>query len=306
MSRISIIGSTGMIGSTCTRLLSTEFEVTEINRFGKPVVVGNRSIPFDILNDPINNIAPIIDECDYVINLSGHIRHRMTKNSADSVRKAIKINSVFPIELISLFEKSPTLKILNIGTDCIYSGSKGNYLESDQPDPVDAYGITKQLGEFKSLNQMTLRTSIIGHELQSQTELLDWFLNMPKRAIVHGFTNHIWNGLTSLHFGKILRGVIKKDNFSPGNFHITPADKVSKFDLLKLASIIFERHDIVLKPEITLDKVDRSLSTSMPESNLRFWRDAGYISPPRIKDMMSEYADWEKVSNYSKGSTDVE
>ena len=124
-------------------------------------------------------------------------------------------------------------KLIQIGTDCVFSGRDGSYLEDSTKDPIDSYGYSKAMGELFSPNQMMLRCSIIGRENENYLSLMEWFLRQPLNARVNGFIDHKWNGLTTLAFAKVLNGVMSRDAFEAGTFHLVPADEVSKFQLLQ-------------------------------------------------------------------------
>jgi len=155
------------------------------------------------------------------------------------------------------------------------------YSESNQRDPVDVYGLTKNIGELSISDSMLIRCSIVGKELRSRNSLLEWVLSQPKTALINGYVNHIWNGVTTLHFSQIIAGVIKSGTYKPGVVHLVPKDIVNKYELIQ-----FEAE----KP------INRSLSTINPEQNLQLWRNGGYNGVPTIAEMVSTYAKWPQVN----------
>ena len=292
MKKIAILGSTGMIGSGITQGFSHQgFDVAEFNRLGKSVVTSNRGNNFDALDFTHLDHFDIFNGFDYIINLSGVIRHKLSQKSSSEIENAIKVNSILPRALDN-FAKKTNVKIIQIGTDCVFSGRKGSYIESDSFDPTDYYGYTKVLGEAALGNTMTLRVSVVGVERESSTELLNWVLNHPPKSTIQGYVNHIWNGVTPFHLAKLLIGVINEDLHFKGVQHIVPGNKVNKYQLVKLISGAFNRDDLVILEKTTSVSVDRSLDSQDRTRNANLWGASGYDTPPKIEDMIAEYREW--------------
>lgn len=291
MKKIAILGSTGMIGSGVTRGLMEEgFEVTEFNRTGESLIAENPAKNFDI-NTVSDESLKIFSDFDYIINSTGVIRHKISSKSQQDIENAIKVNCLFPQQL-GRSAKKHGYKVLQIGTDCVFSGTKGGYSESDPFDPIDAYGFSKALGESCIAGTMTLRVSVIGQEKNSSTELLNWVIDQRPDAVLRGFANHVWNGVTPLQLSKILSFIINESIFFEGVQHLVPQDKVSKYQLVKTIAEVFGRSDITISEFQTDTRVDRSLATDNVARNLQLWKGAGYGSPPRIEDMIREYRNW--------------
>lgn len=210
-------------------------------------------------------------EGDWVINCIGVI-----KPYCGDVVRAIKVNALFPHTLPS--------RTIQIATDCVYSGKKGDYVETDVHDATDVYGQTKSLGEASHVKN--LRCSIIGPEVNHHVSLLDWFLGQDK---AQGFTNHYWNGITTYHFSKIVQGIIREGIDLLSLQHVVPADKVTKADLLRIIKKAYGRKTTVTNTEAP-ESIDRTLSTVNPKLNQALWRAAGYSKPPTIKQMIEELA----------------
>lgn len=209
---------------------------------------------------------------DWVINCIGVI-----KPYCDDVQRAITVNALFPHLLPA--------NTIQIATDCVYSGKKGGYVESDPHDALDVYGKTKSLGEASHIKN--LRCSIIGPELKNHISLLDWFLQQKQ---ANGFTNHLWNGITTYHFVKITEGVIREGIELPHLLHIVPADKVTKAELLRLIGKYF-KHEIPITEMEAPEAVDRTLATNKPDMNRALWKAAGYKKPPTIEQMIRELSE---------------
>jgi dTDP-4-dehydrorhamnose reductase len=135
---------------------------------------------------------------------------------------------------------------------------------------------------------MNLRASIIGREVKSNFSLVDWFLSQDFGAQVNGYSNHLWNGITTTAFAKIAAGIAQSDNFVSGTYHIAPSDIVSKYELLELLKKYFDREDILIRSVDTSTHVDRTLRTIHPELNRNLWRQAGYRSIPSIEELVEE------------------
>lgn len=279
-----------MLGSTVARLLSEKkINVVEANRTGIPSYPSNLAIKFECSNENIREVL-ISGNFDYVVNCIGVIKQAMSDSLEDSLR-AISINSRFPFQLsrAAIGTKS---KIISIGTDCVFSGKRGRYSESDVHDPTDIYGKTKSLGEVTSDIDMILRCSIIGKEISTKRSLLEWVINQPLDSRINGFIDHNWNGLTTLHFAKIVYGVITEQYHKPLVSHIVPSEIVNKDYLVRNIATIFNRPDIEVTGVQALSHVDRSLVTIRPELNNKLWKIAGYNQPPSIKMMLVEYVNW--------------
>jgi dTDP-4-dehydrorhamnose reductase len=281
-----------MLGSALASYLTPLVnEVVEINRNGFPVVNGNRALKFDA-NDTASIRAHLEKEnFDYVVNAIGIIKQRIINGDDRSAEAAFKVNSDLPRELARISAET-SVRIIQIGTDCVYSGLKGNYSEASEFDAKDVYGLSKISGEEESKTLMTIRCSIIGHELNSNFSLMDWFLTQKNSAVVNGYTNHYWNGVTTLAFARVVHGVISKNTYSPQMIHLLPRDQISKIDLLKLLALYFDRSDIQIREFNAGSRIDRTLTTLFPMRNELFWLNAGYSNVPSISDLIEEYADW--------------
>lgn len=209
---------------------------------------------------------------DAVINAVGIVKQRATaKESIPS----IEINALLPHRL-SLICKVMGARLVHLSTDCVFSGKKGNYKESDQSDADDLYGKTKFLGELHDINCLTLRTSIIGREITRKKSLLEWFLSQSGR--VKGFKNAIYSGFTTLEMSRIIEMMLVDHPDACGVYQVSSAP-ISKYDLLVLI-----REKLGHKIDIIEDYdfvCDRSLDSS------RFQNDFRYI-PPSWNSMIEE------------------
>lgn len=297
MSTIAVLGASGMLGSAVLEVLTLDLSTTIIATARSQELVDMLAPSFpgvewrllDAELADVQGIQDVIGDTDWVVNAIGVIKPYIHDDNAVEIQRAIRVNSLFPHLLALAAEKSNT-RVLQIATDCAYSGLKGGYLESDAHDALDVYGKTKSLGEVYSDNVHHIRCSIIGPELKTHKSLLDWFLSQPSISKVNGFTNHEWNGVTTLHFGWVCLGIIK-ENIEVGHLqHVIPTGTISKDKLLECFAKEYDRQDIVVNPVEAGTVVDRTLTTENGELNKAIWAAAGYSEPPTVPQMVAEMA----------------
>jgi len=235
---------------------SKAFQVYDITR-NKEERINN--FECDLTN--FNSLFEIIKEIKpkYIVNCIGVL----IKGSIKDPSNAILINSLLPHKLVK-YSKTVGSKLIHISTDCVFDGSKGNYIETDNKTAQDIYGLSKSLGEINDDKNLTLRTSIIGPELKNNGEgLFSWFIN--QKGEVNGFTESIWGGVTTLELAEVIIKSIN-ENYS-GLIHITNGQPISKFELLSLIKNIFELNNIDLK-KVSGKKSDKSLNTKYHYFNI--------------------------------------
>jgi dTDP-4-dehydrorhamnose reductase len=289
--RVLIMGSTGMLGSAMKSVfLSSDNEIYCTSR--NPNQMENSpDVYFDFSRHDLAGWFNEKPKFDYVINCIGAIPQKYTIKSQSEIRDMIIVNSFLPADLESLSTKG-LFDVIQIATDCVFSGLSGNYDEGALHDAIDLYGVSKSLGELRSPNSMHLRCSVIGDADSSNSSLHNWFLSNKSDSNVQGFTNHKWNGITTLAFAKIVLGIVNFGGFKPGLQHIVPLDIVSKYDLLRIIADVKERHDIRINPVENSTRVDRTLRSKYSERNETLWRHAGYAKLPTIRELVQEL-DWE-------------
>ena len=243
---------------------------------------------FDPIKDNFADLCKIVNP-NFVINCIGAIKPTIT-NKNESINNAISINSLFPLE-ISKTAIDLDFNYIQIGTDCVFSGSKGNYSELSMTDATDVYGKTKIVGEVTSANKALIRSSIVGPETGNGKSLLNWFLRTEDLE-VNGFTDHEWNGVTTLNFAKIVLGLTKNQNKNIKLQHLIPNDKVNKFELLLLFQEYFSKQ-IKINDVISETKVDRTLKTNNLRTNDELWKLGGYQKIPSVRENISELAEFE-------------
>lgn len=225
--KIFVFGSNGMLG----RYVSTYFKLNGYDVIGlsrKEITITD--ITEVELHAKLFHIG--LKEGDVVINCIGTIKQR--KDVDDII--FIYINSIFPRILANVCEKM-NVNMIHPTTDCVYDGLKGRYTETDLHNATDVYGKTKSLGEAN--NATVIRTSIIGEEIGQSRSLVEW-VKSNKDKTVNGYTNHYWNGVTCLEFAVICQTIIDKNLYWKGVRHIFSPTKVSKYELVKMISDIYE------------------------------------------------------------------
>ena len=198
---------------------------------------------------------------DVVVNCIGLTKHH---KEAEDPLLALPLNALLPHRMADLCAVAGA-RLIHVSTDCVFAGSKGNYAESDAPDATDVYGKSKHLGEVDSMPTITLRTSTIGHELESAYGLLEWFL--AQQGSCKGFNRAIFSGLPNTEFARVVRDVVIPRPDLHGLYHVG-ADPIGKYELLRLIARVYGKQiDIVRDDEFM---IDRSLNSG------RFNQATGY------------------------------
>lgn len=281
--RILILGGTGMLGHLLLRYLSAsqEYDVYATVRslaglekhFPEDLLVRfcTDSVDSNYFDSVIGALASI--QPDIVINCIGLIKQIP---SASDPRTAITVNALLP-HRISLISRTAGARVIHISTDCVFNGIKGMYTENDQSNAEDLYGRTKFLGEISYPHCVTMRTSIIGHELKGGYGLVEWFLAQNQK--VRGFRKAIYSGFPTIELARIIHDYLLPNPSLSGVYHVS-SEPISKYDLLRLVA---ERYGKDIEIETYDDFVqDRSLNSSV------FRNTTGYQPPSwdRLVEMM--------------------
>lgn len=282
--RVLVIGASGMIGNTVLRVLSEKVEWAvfgtirdERNKRFFTASIGERLV-VGIDVDHADSLVRVLDQLrpNVVVNCAGLTKH---KPEADDPLVSIPINTLMPHRLAGLC-KLIGARLIHVSTDCVFSGERGGYVEDDYPDARDVYGKSKALGEVLYPHSITLRTSTIGHELQSKYGLLDWFLSQEGQC--KGYSRAIFSGLPTVVFAQVVRDVVIPQTGLSGLYHVA-AKPIDKFELLKLIANVYGKA-IHIVPDDKL-VIDRSLDAK------RFQLATGYIAPewPELINLMHAY-----------------
>ena len=227
----------------------------------------------------------------WIINAIGITKPLIKDDHPEQIERAVRVNSLFPAELVRA--AGPDARILQIATDCVFSGARGRYLESNPHDALDVYGKTKSLGESYGPNIHHLRCSLIGPEPKHFKFLIEWFRRQPQGGQVNGFRNHIWNGITTLQFARLCKGIIQHHPPLGHLQHVIPSGHITKAAMLHVFAAAYNRDDIRINDVDAGSIVDRTLDTEHPGPNRDLWRLAGYDRPPTVEEMIYELASFD-------------
>jgi dTDP-4-dehydrorhamnose reductase len=280
--RLLILGAGGMLGHKLFGRISQSkaFEVygtvrssNSLSAFLSPalnekIISGVDAWNFDSIIRVISSVKP-----DVLINCIGIIKQLP---AARDYLSSISINALLPHRIAEVCQAANT-RMIHISTDCVFDGKQGNYCESDIPNPLDLYGRSKLLGEVDYPHCLTLRTSIIGHELSGKNGLLEWFLS--QKESIEGYSYHIYSGFPTVELADIISRYIIPRTDIRGIYQIS-SEPVSKYELLRLIASRYKKK-IKIIPN-TQVYCDRSLNSS------RMQKLCGYYPPswPELIDRM--------------------
>jgi dTDP-4-dehydrorhamnose reductase len=292
MKKLLIFGCTGMLGSEVLKVFSdcknflitaTYKDYRSLKQLKKNKLITDniKFVKFNLEENYEVLLKKLMNNNEYIINCIGIIKPFIDEKNK-KIENPILINSLFPNQLNKF--KNKKNKIYQIATDCVFSGIKGSYLESSEHDAIDIYGKTKSLGEIKSKNFFNIRCSIIGKEIKNYVSLFEWF--KLQKYNLNGFTNHLWNGLTTNVFAELLKAIIIYKIDLPNIIHIIPKDKISKFTLLNYFKLITNNKKIKIKKKIAKNEIDRTLNTSYLSKNLEIWGKSIFHQQLKLKDIV--------------------
>lgn len=277
--KVLILGCNGMAGHMVAMYFSEHAH--DVTGFARSKSKYLNTIVGDARN--VELLGQVIMEGNYdaVINCIGVLN----KAAEYEKENAVFLNALLPHLLVGLTKDSKT-KVVQISTDCVFSGKRGNYTENDLRDGTTFYDRTKALGELEDNKNITLRNSIVGPDMNSEgIGLLNWFLH--QKGEVKGFRKVIWTGLTTLQMAKVIEEVIKQDVC--GVIHAVPKVTISKYDLLRLFNQYFKNNEIVIIPDdsIVLNK-----------SLVRTYRRDFQYDIPDYEQMVFELSGWVNRHSY--------
>lgn len=279
---VLILGATGMLGHKLYQQLSSEMEVVgttrcayeDVSKYGffeKSRIIPNVNV-LDIegLERTISSVRP-----EAVINCVGVTSH-VSEGQDRSV--SVRVNSIFPRELHDICWHAGS-RLIHVSTDCVFSGERGGYREDDPPDATDIYGVTKYLGEVTGDGAMTVRCSLIGRELGTANNLVEWFLSNRGRT-VDGYSNVVFSGFPTMHFAGVIADIVLNHRDLHDIYHIS-AEPIDKFKLLSMLREAMSL-DICIR-ECPQFRCDRSLDSS------RFRIETGFV-PLSWESMVDDFA----------------
>ena len=279
--KILVLGASGMLGNAMLRFLCGQEDLHVFGTFRSPhnalsalaaknlkLLSGINIENHDVLVKLISEVCP-----DVVINCIGLVKQLP---DSDDHLLAIPINSLLPHRVAALCQMIGA-KLIHFSTDCVFDGEKGGYDESSPPNPTDLYGRSKLLGEVNSPHAITIRTSIIGHELASTRSLVNWFLSQSDQ--VDGFRRAIYTGLPTVEVSRVVRDfILPQLNSLSGIYHVA-SHPINKFELLCLIANTYSKK-IKINPSDEF-AIDRSLDAR------RFNLITGY-SPPSWPELVNQ------------------
>lgn len=270
MTRVLILGGGGMLGHKLSQVFGRRFDTFVSFRGAAPEVPGVfdgiHPIPqVDALSTDSLEGAFAAAEPDVVVNAIGVVKQ--VAAAGDPIL-SITLNSLLPHRLMDRCEANGA-RLIHISTDCVFSGRRGNYAETDPPDPVDLYGRSKLLGEVDGERALTVRTSIVGRELSSRHGLVEWLL-AQRGGRVKGYTRAIFSGLSTAALAAVLAELVARPSRLRGVWHVSSVP-ISKYELLVRLDEAFAAR-VSIEPDADL-VCDRTLNSD------RFWRTTGLPRP---------------------------
>ena len=265
--------------STALDVYATSRNTSEVSKYFPPELAGMFWKENVIAND-FDTVAGALDSIrpDVVVNCIGIIKQLPIANDPLT---AITVNALFP-HLLALKCRDVEARMIHISTDCVFDGRKGMYVEEDVPTPDDLYGRTKLLGEVDYPHCVTLRTSMIGHELKSSYGLIEWFLSQTDK--VRGYRKVIYSGFPTIELARVIRDRVIPDIRLTGVYHVA-SEPVSKFDLLRMVEEKYGKKTII-EPYDDL-MLDRSMRSE------RFRETTGYMPPSWSELIDAMHEDYE-------------
>jgi len=291
--KVLVVGGSGMLGHKIVQSWKDRFDVwvtlksDSTNYENHSIFDKKRILPnvdaekFETVEKAINKIKPQV-----IFNAVGIIKQLPTSKN---VIKTLTINSIFPHRLAELAEKT-NARLINISTDCVFDGEKGNYTEEDISNATDVYGKSKNLGEVSGENCLTLRTSIIGRELQTSHSLVEWFLSNRRKA-VKGFVNAIYSGFPTIILADIIADLIENHSDLSGLYHVS-SESINKYELLKLINEAYQAQ-VEIEPFIDF-RIDRSLNSAKFRTETKFYPLTWAEMIKKMADDPTPYDEWRK------------
>lgn len=288
MTKVLILGSTGLLGSTILKYFSIKsnfkcFGTIRKSSDKKKLKYINKVKLYKVDFDKSRSLRKVFSmiKPNLVINCIGVVKQVLNNNMNSEI---IRVNSFLPHYLSELVNENNEIRFIHFSTDCVFSGLKGRYLESDVTDAKDIYGVSKMLGEVDKSNNLTLRTSIIGQELKTNYSLLNWFLSQKKQ--IKGYKNAIFSGLTAPEIARVIHNYVIPNKKIRGIYHLS-GKPISKYDLLYILKKIYKKK-IKIVPDLKI-KINRSLNSNL------FQKATGY-KPPTWNKLIDEMYEFYKYN----------
>jgi dTDP-4-dehydrorhamnose reductase len=288
MQKVVVLGAHGMLGHVLALEMRERSDIdllvtTRSNReIDSPLLDEISSIHLDAMSEPdIKRVVEYVRP-DAVINCIGVVKQR--PEAHDPV-VSLKINSLFP-HLVANACAQVNARMIHVSTDCVFDGRKGSYVEEDLTNATDLYGRSKALGEvFEHQHTLTIRTSIIGHELASRLGLLEWALSQDDP--IAGYESVLFSGLSTVELSRLIIEEIVQPKVRAGLFHVA-GPKISKADLLKEIYLCYGKGNDINR--VGSPNLDRSLNSDR-------WTEITGYTPPSWRLMLEHMKRWRRQYN---------
>lgn len=275
MKKILVIGIKGMAGHMLYNYFN-ENGLFDVYGLARNIESTHKIFDIDVSNTAQLRSLFIENQFDYVVNCIGILN----KDAEDHPSKAIWFNSYFP-HFLEEITKEKQIKVIHISTDCVFSGKEGGYTENDIKNGIGFYAQSKALGELTNDKDVTIRTSIIGPELnQNGIGLFHWFMSQLNDTRLKGFTNAFWSGLTTLELAKVVLEIINQNIM--GLIQIVPSSKIDKYNLISLFNSIYKNGEMTIEPNGDY-YVDKSLVSIRTDFKYHV---------PNYQKMLESQKDW--------------
>jgi dTDP-4-dehydrorhamnose reductase len=249
--KVVVLGVSGLIGHKLFQVLSQKFETFGTIRgvkkdYSHAPFFENKNIIENVDAFNMKNMQRTLNEIDpdVVLNCIGITKR---KKEINNHYKAIYVNSLFP-HMLAEWSKKTNKRVIHFSTDCVFNGVDGDYTEDSNPNAEDMYGKTKALGEINYNHTLTIRSSFVGRELFSHTEILDWFL-LQQSKVIKGYTDTLYTGVSTLVLSRIVSEIIEHHPRLCGLRQLAIEKPVSKFDLLNIAKKSFDKKTEIIPDE---------------------------------------------------------
>jgi len=239
--KILILGAGGMLGHKLYQTLSKTYDDVipvfrknkehyhKFNLYKPEKMIGNTDVTDQSkLLAVLNSVKP-----DIICNCIGKTTRKINSEDSQSV---IYLNSFLP-HFISKWSSENNSYFIHFSTDCVFSGKNGPYKPNDFRDSRDLYGLSKILGETNSKYGLTIRTSIVGREIENQTEFFEWIFSSKNKS-VSGYKNVFYSGVTTNYLSEVVAQLITKDSKSHGLLQVA-SPPISKLNLIKKVNSLF-------------------------------------------------------------------
>jgi dTDP-4-dehydrorhamnose reductase len=282
--KVLVLGASGLLGSALFRVLSetTPWNVLgairdpEVRHLFPPALVARTVLCGDLEQPGVLEKAIASADPDVLLNCLSVRKSELTEGN---LRKVVASLSVLPQRMAHVCARMG-VRLVHFSSDGVFSGTKGGYTEDDLPDATDQYGVAKYLGEVRDPHAVSIRTSMIGHELGGGNGLLEWFL--AQEATCNGFPRSVFSGLPTVELARVIRDFVLVRPELSGVYHVA-ASPISKFDLLQLVADVYGKRIELLADDRVV--IDRSLNMA------RFRAATGYEAPPWPELIAAMHAD---------------